>query len=275
MRMTFMRKFVLGLASTSAVALAVGMVTADFNAFSGKLSWAAAAQSHGGGGQGGSQGGGGHDDGGHEDGGHDDGGHDDGGHEDGGHSGGSGQGGKQGAGGQGPGDSGQRFGQGSSGGGNSGTRPPWAQEGIPEVELGRLNVVRSPSRVLDRALAEAIATVASTPGMSDFYSQSLDQAILQLSTEFDSLSYIDSPLQNLALFKDVLDGSTSLPGATASPGTLAAIFLGTASDKTIPISVDTVKAVTTILGTPVSDGTAATLAAQAEAVRIAILAGHG
>lgn len=42
----------------------------------------------------------------------------------------------------------------------SGTRgkPTWAQEGIPEVELGRLNVARSPSNVLDRQLAEVLKT---------------------------------------------------------------------------------------------------------------------
>ena len=252
-----------GLAGLSLLALgvAVGLAAPDV---SGPL-W---AQTHESGGKGPGSSGGGHDDG------HDDGGHDDGGHEGGSHgSGGQGAGG-QGGGGQGPGDSGQQFGQGTTGGNASG-RPPWAQEGIPEVELGRLNVVRSPERVLDRALAEALATVAATPAIAEFYSQPLSEVIFQLSTEFDSLSYIDSPLQNLALLKDVLDGSTSLPGVTAPPQTLAAVFLGTASDKTIPISTNTVIAVTTILGTPVSGGEAATLATQAEAVRIAILAGHG
>jgi hypothetical protein len=156
--------------------------------------------------------------------------------------------------------------------GSGGGKPPWAQEGIPEVELGRLRVARSPDQVLDRALAEALASF--TPAMAAFHSRPLDEVILSLSTEFESQSYIDSPLRNLALFKGVLEGSMALPGVSSSPGTLAAVFLGTASDKTIPISTDTVRAVTTILGVPLPEGNAATLAAQAEAVRVAILAGH-
>jgi hypothetical protein len=43
----------------------------------------------------------------------------------------------------------------------------------------------------------------------------------------------------------------------------------------VPISPDTVIAVTTILGQPLSDAEAAALAAEAEAIRIAVLAGHG
>ena len=53
------------------------------------------------------------------------------------------------------------------------------------------------------------------------------------------------------------------------------MFLGTASDKTVPISSDTVVAVTTILGTPITGSEAEELAEDAEEIRIAILAGHG
>jgi hypothetical protein len=155
-------------------------------------------------------------------------------------------------------------------------KPAWAQEGIPEVELGRLNVARSPSKVLDRAYAEALATFNGD--MAGFYSLSLENAVMKLSTEFDTASYIDSPLQNLSLLKDALDGSsvlTTLPGVSNTNATLEAIFLGVASDKNVPISVDTVIAITTILGTPVTGDAAAKLAADAEEVRIAVLAGHG
>ena len=93
----------------------------------------------------------------------------------------------------------------------------------------------------------------------------------------DETKFIDSPLQNLALLKDLLDGTSALTGAGVTTGVsdLAAMLLGAASDKTVPISVDTVIAVTTILGTPVTGAAAAQLAAEAEAIRIAILAGHG
>ncbi|MBI1219874.1 MAG: hypothetical protein GC186_15135 [Rhodobacteraceae bacterium] len=159
----------------------------------------------------------------------------------------------------------------SSGGG----KPVWAQEGIPEVELGRLNVVRSPDHVLQRAYDEAIASIS--PEMVSFYNLTLDQVIEQLSLNFDSTAYIDSPLQNLALLRDMLDGESKLSamGVTSSTQQLEAIFLGVASDKTVPITADSVIAVTTILGTPVTGAAAEKLAADAESIRIAVLAGHG
>ncbi|WP_347311841.1 hypothetical protein [Defluviimonas sp. SAOS-178_SWC] len=217
------------------------------------------------GGKGGKGGSGGHDG---EDGEHED---------DGGHSGGKGgQGGHKG-GNPNPG-SGQGAGQGQGQGraGSAGGKPVWAQEGIPEVELGRLNVARSPDQVLQRAYDEALASLS--PEMADFYSMNLNEMILELSTNFDNLSYIDSPLQNLALFQDALDGAsvlTSTGEITNSTDTLMAAFLGVASDKNLPISADTVTAVSTILGAPVTGSAAAALAADAEAVRIAVLAGHG
>lgn len=159
--------------------------------------------------------------------------------------------------------------------GSAGGKPVWSKEGIPEVELGRLNVARSPDHVLQRAYDEALATVS--PEMVSFYNLSLDAMVTQLSLSFDTTTYIDSPLQNLALLKDALDGSTALSsvGVTNNVGTLEAVFLGVASDKTVPISANTVIAVTTILGTPVTGTAADQLAAAAEAIRIAVLAGHG
>ena len=98
----------------------------------------------------------------------------------------------------------QAGGPSSSGGG----KPAWSQEGIPEVELGRLNVARSPDHVLQRAYDEAVASIS--PEMVSFYNLPLDQAIEQLSLNFDNVAYIDLPLQNLALLKDTLAGKTPL-----------------------------------------------------------------
>jgi hypothetical protein len=168
--------------------------------------------------------------------------------------------------GQGP----QAGGPSSSGGG----KPVWAQEGIPEVELGRLSVARSPAKVLDRSLAEALANV--TPELVNFYNLSLQEAISKLSLDWNNVAIYDSPLQSLALLRDILaDGKISVPGVTNDNETLMALTLGIASDKTVPISVNTVIAVTTILGYPMSLEQAAALAADAEAIRIAVLAGHG
>lgn len=172
-----------------------------------------------------------------------------------------------------------------NGGGNGGAgkdradrpggRPPWAKEGIPEIELGRLNVARSPDRVLNRAYTEALASL--TEGNVRFYNQSLDDMIADLSLNWDNVTFIDSPLQNLALLRDALDGDSALRsvGVRTPTQTLMAVFLGTASDKTIPITPDTALAVSTILDRPLSPEDAASLAADAERIRIAILAGHG
>lgn len=163
---------------------------------------------------------------------------------------------------------------GPSSSGSGGGKPAWAQEGIPEVELGRLSVARSPDQVLDRAYDEALATIAADPSIEAFYELSLTAMIETLSLEWDETTIIDSPLQNLALMQDLLDG-TNNTGISNDSDTLLAVFLGVASDKAVPISTETVIAVTTILGEPITGDDAADLAAAAEAIRIAVLAGHG
>ncbi|SFI73922.1 hypothetical protein [Celeribacter neptunius] len=153
--------------------------------------------------------------------------------------------------------------------------PVWSNEGIPEVELGRLNVARSPDHVLERALAESLNELSDAA--VDFYNLSVDEMVEELSLHFDDLSYIDSPLQNLALLDAYLEGETPLAdaGVTNDLDTLLAVFLGTASDKTVEITDETVTAVTTILGDPITGHDADLLAEAAESIRIAILAGHG
>jgi hypothetical protein len=231
----------------------------------------------------GSGGSGGHEDG-HEEGDHDDGheaggprgkagsggGHEDGGHDTGGHdAAGGGGGGERGAAasGAGNGGSGQR--------GDAGGKPVWAQEGIPEVELGRLNVARSPRQVIDRAFNEALASF--TPEVAAFYRLDIDAMERELSENWANVRIIDSPLQNLALMRDALDGSSVLAkvGITTANDTLLAAFLGTASDKGIPISAETAASVAAILGSPLTPAEATALAEQAERIRQAILEGHG
>jgi hypothetical protein len=130
-------------------------------------------------------------------------------------------------------------------------------------------------RTLDQALAEAIASL--TPEMIAYYNMSYDELIAELSLNFEEVTFIDSPLQNLALLEDLLKDGTALSGAgvTTDETLLAAMLLGAASDKTLPISVNTVVAVTTILDVPVTGTAAEELASLAEDIRIAILAGHG
>ena len=178
--------------------------------------------------------------------------------------------------------------------GVSGGRPVWAKEGIPEVELGRLSVARAPATVLQHAFTETTTNWATTGStvmtltaagqptltmtVAQLYSLPADQFANVVKTYYATIVRIDSPLENLALLKDVrTTGTTVLTGVTPASSTdLAAIFLGSASDKTIPVSADTVTAINTILGLPaLTAAQTAELAAKADAVREAISIGHG
>lgn len=158
--------------------------------------------------------------------------------------------------------------------GERGGKPAWAQEGIPEVELGRLNVARAPDHVLERQFLEALNTWDDS--MESFYEMTAEAAAALLVANYDDVVRFDSPLMNLALYKDLLvDNSTQLPGVTpASTLDLAAILLGSASDKTVSISTDSVVAINTILDLTMSDADVAILAAKAEIVREAVYTGH-
>lgn len=164
--------------------------------------------------------------------------------------------------------------------GRGGSAPGWTAQ-VPEVELGRLNVARAPQSVLDRAYAEAIATLDVSPEMISFYSNtdiaSLDALI---RSSFDTISYIDSPLQNLALLQEAMttDGSALYnEGVTGtSLDTLKAVFLAVASDKTVPISNATVEALAVIFNaTDMTLAEIEKLQSEAEIIRLAISDAHG
>ncbi|MYM57032.1 hypothetical protein [Thalassovita mangrovi] len=159
--------------------------------------------------------------------------------------------------------------------GDQGGSPNWAEGRIPEVELGRLNVARSPSHVLDQAYTEAVNNI--TQDMLDFYNMTLEEMVDALRNDFENQTYIDSPLANLALLRDALDGTSALTdlGVTTDVDTLMAVFLGVASDKGVTVTTDTAIAVSTILGEPLSEEDAEALAADAEAIRDAVEDGHG
>jgi len=160
--------------------------------------------------------------------------------------------------------------------GGQGGKPVWAQEGIPEVDLGRLSVIRSPDKVLDQALAEAIAGF-NPATEATLYSGTAADFAAQVSDNWDTITFIDAPLQNLALLKEYWStGSTSLSGVTpASSIEFAAILIGTASDKEIKVTPDTVIALATIVGVVLPSADVQTIAEQADAVRATILAAHG
>lgn len=129
-------------------------------------------------------------------------------------------------------------------------RPVWAGGGIPEVELGRLNVSRAPGFVLDRALAEAQTELANNPAAD-----------------------VHSPLANLAMYREVVK-SESLSEEQLQ---VAASYLGKAAGKNTPITDDTIEALNIILGTgfSLSNEQVTLVAIQADAVRVKIFAAHG
>jgi hypothetical protein len=135
-------------------------------------------------------------------------------------------------------------------------------------------VARSPGHVLDRAYDEVLL---SMPATADFYNLSLEAMITELSLNWDNVTLVDSPLQNLSLYRDALDGSIDLSayGISNDRETLMAVFLGVASDKAEPITTGTVLALSVIFEMPLTGIDPVTLATDAEAIRTAVLAGHG
>lgn len=155
-----------------------------------------------------------------------------------------------------------------------GGSPVWAAQEL--ADIGRMNVARAPQSVLDRAEANALLELATN--YPDFYSAAVailvneqtgaitaDEAKTQLAALLTASGAlrIDSPLANLAFYKDITtdgvitsaDGtvvyfSALNPDLTVNPTLLAAyqaIFLGGASDKTKLVTADVVHAVDIIM----------------------------
>lgn len=127
---------------------------------------------------------------------------------------------------------------------------------VVEVELSRLNVGRSPSKVLDRQLTDAVNQINSADSVS------LDASGRIVTTTNGEAKTIDSPLANLALYT-ALVSSGSIPGLDpAKLGNLSyladgtrtsadlmesASLLAAAGDKTGSFNVDTVEYLNSIV----------------------------
>jgi hypothetical protein len=127
---------------------------------------------------------------------------------------------------------------------------------VVEVELSRLNVGRSPSKVLDRQLTDAVNQINSADSVS------LDASGRITTTTNGEAKTIDSPLANLALYT-ALVSSGSIPGLDpAKLGNLSyladgtrtsadlmesASLLAAAGDKTGSFNVDTVEYLNSIV----------------------------
>ncbi len=139
------------------------------------------------------------------------------------------------------------------------------------VELGRLNVGRSPLTVLSTRYEEALAAINAADSVT------LDASGRLLLTTDGVTKTIDAPLENLALYVELLNTGT-ITGVTDTTkfatniqylvdGTKtstdlvsAASFLAAASDKTSTLTIDKVVDMNTILGVTgtLTDSTGAT-----------------
>jgi hypothetical protein len=157
-----------------------------------------------------------------------------------------------------------------------GRRPVWAGPDFPEVELGRLNVSRAPTRVLDHARILAVEELPA--GVDALYGLTAEEAAVLLEMSFDSVQRLHSPVQNLALYREVMTfGEIEFfEFEPASRLDLAAIFLASAAERSKPITEDTIRALNLILGLVELDpAERAVLSSKAETVRAGMEIGHG
>lgn len=186
------------------------------------------------------------------------------------------------------------------------TTKPWAHDGISialdgeTVELGRLNAGRAPAKVLDQQLWELIKTFKDSNVPAVYTDPTVTSAATLISYIGDlkeRLVKIDSPLTNLALYKEMLiNGKTStstftrkedgietpysltqinLSSSAMDSYVLAAFFLASAAEKESEISLNTVKASNLILGIKnIDDTIAQQIADDANAIRKAMLTNH-
>jgi len=184
-----------------------------------------------------------------------------------------------------------------------GGSPQWASQEL--TDIGRLNVARAPADVLLRAKDGGLDEIS---GDLTFYTEvAAILATYDLTTEdgFNAAvnavaallrsdpTRVDSPLSNLAFYQDLIDdgiiarsdGTVVLDVSAldmADRYTLAAVFLGSAADKTLAVTADTVHAIDVIFefeavtkppeNLDVAQDT--TLALAADAVREAIQTVH-
>jgi hypothetical protein len=144
---------------------------------------------------------------------------------------------------------------------------PLDAEGAPidesltqEVELGRTNVARSPTKVIEKSLDEAVSSINAADSVS------LDESGRLVLTTDGVEKTIDSPLENLALYEALVSNGT-IPGITdpSKLGDLSYLvdgvkttqdldasvgFLAGATDKEAPLSVDEIVYLNSILGIP-------------------------
>lgn len=116
---------------------------------------------------------------------------------------------------------------------------------VQEVDLSRLNIVRAPDKVVEKALDEAVSKLASADSVT------IDAAGRLVVVTDGVASTIDAPLENIALYEAIMKTGTipevGIP-VPLPPELLAAMLLGAATDKSLPFTVDAVVYLNSMLG---------------------------
>jgi hypothetical protein len=148
---------------------------------------------------------------------------------------------------------------------------------VQAVEFGRMNIARSPASVLEHSLVEALSKLATIPvydadGNLTGYTGTLDGTIVYLDPAGRLVvndATIDSPLENLAIYKELLvssvdaDGNLVLTATSSKDGgsitytflvpaddrlDLAASAIAASSDKTGELTIDEIVGISGFLG---------------------------
>lgn len=120
-------------------------------------------------------------------------------------------------------------------------------EGAPviEVDFGRLNIVRSPTSVLDQALVEALKTL-NPVGVTVDIDLDFCGRLTAYTTEGVFIKTIDSPRENMAIYRTIMQDLTDSRLAflwlnpNLDPLTVAASCFAAGSDKTGTVDIDEV-----------------------------------
>lgn len=157
---------------------------------------------------------------------------------------------------------------GLGGGKDKDGKPNWAGKEL--TDIGRMNVIKSPESVLQRAIDNLEYDPATQAALYSMTAADFAAALLAAGN-LDGL--IDSPVANLALLSEYWDGTVALDGVTpASFVDFSGILVGTAADKTSPVTTEQVEALAAITGVTVD---AAAIADAAKTVQEAIVDIHG
>lgn len=160
--------------------------------------------------------------------------------------------------------------------GDRGGKPVWAGEfALPVVELGRLNVIRSPDNVLDSAYEEIASNF--TAAMEELYDSTAADFAADVTAQWDEVDFviIDSPLQNLAVLEKLwTTGSTGLGIYPEDDNQVAGILIGVAADKELAVTADTVVALAIIIGATLTPSDINEITAAAQAVQTAVVQAH-